>query len=59
MDGSCRDHHRPKRLLELGTAQQLRLARRACGERAAGRTAAQMPVEQRRLERGQHPVEAK
>ena len=47
----------PKRLLEHGRAQELRLGRRACGEIAAVGAPAQVPVEQRRLEQGQNPVE--
>ena len=52
-----RDGHRLKRLLELGRAQELRQTRRGCGEIAAVGAPAQVPVEQRRLEQGQNPVQ--
>ena len=44
-------------LLQDGAAQQGRLLLRVDGERAARRAAAQVPVEERRLEGGEHPVQ--
>ena len=54
-----RDGDGPKRLLERGRAQKLRLGRRARGEIAAIAAPAQVPVEQRRLEQGQNPIQPK
>jgi hypothetical protein len=47
----------PKWLLERGRTQELRLGRRARCELAAVGAPAHVPVEQRRLEQGQNPIE--